>query len=237
MLDKINIADILFIDLETAPQFSSYKELPDNIKKHWDKKAERIKKTDEEDPSSIYDRAAIYAEFGKIICISAGYFKNETFRIKSFFGHDEIKILTDFAIMLQSHFNKPNNLLCAHNGKEFDFPYLARRMVIHGIRLPDTLDSAGKKPWDIKHLDTMELWKFGDYKSYTSLDLMTSILNIPSPKNDIDGSDIARVYWQENDLNRIMEYCQRDVLAIAQVMRRFKGMELVKEDDIFFADQ
>ena len=134
--------------------------------------------------------------------------------------------------MLQKFFSSGDKLLCAHNGKEFDFPFLARRMVILGIPLPDVLDTSGKKPWEVNHLDTMELWKFGDYKSYTSLLLLATILGIPTPKDDIDGSMVWEVYLKEKNLKRIVVYCQKDVLTVAQIIRRFKGEPLIHDDDV-----
>jgi uncharacterized protein YprB with RNaseH-like and TPR domain len=184
----------------------------------------------------VYERAGIYSEFGKIICISVGLIREKNpfiFRLKSFFGKDEKTLLSDFSAML-SKFSRTNReaVLCAHNGKEFDFPYIARRMIINGLVIPEILDNAGKKPWEIKLLDTMDLWKFGDYKNYTSLELLTSILGIPTPKDDIDGSMVAGVYYNEDNLERIVHYCEKDVLAIARVMLRFMNLPGIDEDKI-----
>ena len=189
----------------------------------------------DETPEEFYERAGIWAEFGKIICVSVGMFTKDqptALRIKSFAGHDEKELLTTFCAMLKK---QPVNLiLCAHNGKEFDFPYLCRRMLINSVKLPQQLEISGKKPWEINHIDTMELWKFGDYKSYTSLSLLTEIFNIPTPKDDIDGSMVGHVYWQEKALERICTYCQKDVIATAQLLRRFRGEELIDEDNLIF---
>jgi len=233
MLTEINLNNVLFLDIETVPLHPKYTELPDNMRDLWDKKAQTLQR-DEETPEELYSRAGIYAEFGKIICISMGLLHkssddNMEFRVKSIFGDDEKKLLLEFIELLNQHYESSQKLLCAHNGKEFDFPYMARRMLINGLKLPAMLDTAGKKPWEIPHLDTMVLWKFGDYKSYTSLNLLAAIFNIPTPKSDIDGSDVARVYWEDNDLERIVEYCQRDVLTIAQLLLRFKGMPLIED--------
>ena len=151
-------------------------------------------------------------------------------QLKSFYGDDEKILLEEFAQLLSKHYNTPASLLCGHNGKEFDFPYLARRMLINGIPLPSILDLAGKKPWEIRHLDTLELWKFGDYKHYTSLELLAAIFDIPTPKDDIDGSQVAKVYWEDKDLERIAAYCQKDVLTTLQLFRRYQGLPLVKEE-------
>jgi DNA polymerase elongation subunit (family B) len=203
----------------------------------WNKKSERLapysnKTENEVSPESLYKRAGIYAEFGKIICISVGAFSKAEFRLKSFSGDDEKKLLTEFAELLRKRYNKPEHLLCAHNGKEFDFPYIARRMVVLGIPVPTILDLAGKKPWEVNHLDTMELWKFGDFKNYTSLELLAAILDIPTPKEDIDGSQVAEVYYKLNDLNRIVHYCTKDVLTVAQIFRRYRGEPLIAENQI-----
>ncbi len=174
-------------------------------------------------------------EFAKIICISVGFLKEDTFRVKSYFGDDEKQILKDFGKLLTTHFNTKDKMLCAHNGKEFDFPFICRRMLINGVKLPKALNIAGKRPWEINHLDTMELWKFGDYKSYTTLNLLASIFDIPTPKDDIDGSDVARVYWEEKDLKRIVTYCQKDVLTVAQVLLRFMNEPLIEDKNIIIA--
>jgi len=264
MLDNIKIENILFLDIETVPACSEYSELPKPLQQLWDKKAISLSRyslglgkgsaqDESKTPEELYERAGIYAEFGKIICVSVGYVKpklirqladnavpapstqeelkeNEyEFRTTSFYGDDEKELLNRFVQLLNNHYNKPQHLLCAHNGKEFDFPYLARRMLINGLKLPEILNIAGKKPWEVAHLDTMELWKFGDYKKYTSLNLLATIFDIPTPKDDMDGSDVARVYWKENNLDRIANYCQKDVLTVAQLFLRFKGQSLINE--------
>jgi uncharacterized protein YprB with RNaseH-like and TPR domain len=178
----------------------------------------------------------IYSEFGKIICISVGLIKEKnpfSFRLKSFYGDDEKTLLSEFSAML-SKFVKTNTdaLLCAHNGKEFDYPYIARRMIINGLVIPGILDNAGKKPWEIKLLDTMDLWKFGDYKNYTSLDLLTSVLGIPTPKDDIDGSMVSGIYYDEKNIERIVRYCEKDVLAVARVLMRFMNQPGISDDKI-----
>ncbi|GAP42760.1 predicted 3'-5' exonuclease related to the exonuclease domain of PolB [Lentimicrobium saccharophilum] len=235
MLDQVNIEKVLFLDIETVSQYPEYEMLPEEIKKLWDHKAQRIVAADQgETAGNQYERAGIYAEFGRIICISVGFIRNGKLRIKSFYGDDEALLLNDFADLLNQSFSKPDILLCAHNGKEFDFPYIARRMLINGIRLPALLDIAGRKPWEVQHLDTMELWKFGDYKSYTSLALLTMVFNIPTPKDDIDGSQVGSVYWKEKNLPRIVEYCQKDVVAVVQLLLRYKGKPLIEAADIVF---
>ena len=233
----IDFSKILFLDIETVSQKKTFDQLSERMQKLWSRKAEQISNgNDDATPESIYDRAAIYAEFGKIVCISVGFFNGERFRLKSFYSHNEKALLGDFANMLERYYSTPDSQLCAHNGKEFDFPYIARRMVVNGIQIPKILQVAGKKPWETNFIDTMELWKFGDYKNYTSLDLLCAILDIPTPKDDINGSEVGRVYWQENDLERIKTYCQKDVLAIAQLMRRFNYMPLIVDDQVDYTN-
>jgi len=205
------------------------------------KKAKTLIREDDETPESIYDKAGIYAEFGKIVCISIGIVhtieggKKEA-RFKSFYSHDEKELLKEFCDMLNNKFNSPSWLMCAHNGKEFDFPFMARRILINGMRLPEILNMAGKKPWEILHIDTMQLWKFGDFKSFTSLELLTALFDIPTPKDDITGADVGRVYYEEDDLDRIAIYCEKDVLAIVQLMLRLQGKPLVEEENVKFSD-
>ncbi len=234
MLDHVKIEKVLFLDIETVPQYPTYEEVPEKFKEFWDHKAPRIKVNDTDTPEILYERAGIYSEFGKIICISVGFIHNNQLRIKSFAGDDEATLLKSFAAMLESNFNKPGTLLCAHNGKEFDFPYISRRMLINDIRLPQLLDIAGKKPWEVPFIDTMELWKFGDYKNYTSLALLTAIFDIPSPKDDINGSQVGEYYWVRKELPRIVIYCQKDVVAIVQLLLKYKGMNLIAEENIIF---
>jgi len=237
MLQNLDLTRVLILDIETVPQSPSYSRLDENIQRLWDKKALSLNaKMPEHTPDMIYNRAGIYAEFGKIVCISVGYFNrsgNEwTLRIKSFYGDDEKIFLSEFSELLNRHFNEPDQLLCAHNGKEFDFPYLCRRLLINHLEIPYILNIAGKKPWEVQHIDTMELWKFGDYKSYTSLELLAAVFGIPTPKDDIDGSMVWEVYWKENDLERIRTYCQKDVVTTAQLLLSFRNEKLLDESNI-----
>ncbi|NOZ35559.1 MAG: 3'-5' exonuclease [Chlorobi bacterium] len=232
MLNQINNKQILFIDIETVPASPDFNDLNSQMKKLWEKKSKYLIKNEEETAEIVYKKAGIYSEFGKIICISAGFFNEEIFRLKSYFGDDEKELLLNFKSLLDKSYNKDFKYLCAHNGKEFDYPYIARRMLINGIKLPEILNLAGKKPWEIKHLDTLELWKFGDYKHYTSLELLTAIFNIPTPKDDIDGSMVAEIYYKEKDLKRIAVYCEKDVVAVTQLFLRYKNQDLIKNENI-----
>ena len=235
MIEKIPLHNLLFLDIETVPEKEAFEQLSAEAQQLWADKTEYRRK-DEYTPSEFYERAGIWAEFGKIICISAGFFadtREVQFRVRSFTGAEQT-LLGDFKALLENYFSGPRHLLCAHNGKEFDFPYIARRMIIHGISLPSKLSLFGKKPWEVPHIDTMELWKFGDFKNYTSLKLLAHVLGIPSPKEDIDGSMVRDVYYEENDLERIVKYCERDVVTVAQVFLRLRNEELLAEDEIVY---
>lgn len=237
MIDKIVLPNILFLDIETVPQNEFFSDLVEETQELYTEKTQYQRK-DEITPDEFYERAGIWAEFGKIICISVGYFtiKNaeRQFRTKSIIG-DEKKLLEEFNNLINTHFSNPAFVFCGHNIKEFDIPYLCRRMLINGIQIPEKLQLFGRKPWEIPHLDTLELWKFGDYKHYTSLKLLTHVLGIPSPKEDIDGSEVRNVYYNEKDINRIKKYCERDVIAVAQVLLRMRNEAVLSESEIFSA--
>lgn len=236
-MNKDTLKNILFLDIETVAETKTFQELPERKQELWKKKSAFFRDAEDKTPDELYERAGIYAEFGKIVVISVGYFSElepePKLRITAFYGHDEKSLLQEFADLLNSkHFNSKDTKLCAHNGKEFDFPYIGRRMLVQGIELPKALQLSGKKSWEIPHLDTLELWKFGDYKHYTSLDLLASIFHIESSKDDIDGSQVNSVYYEQNDLDRIMEYCKRDVSVLVQVFLRLNQLPLVKPENI-----
>ncbi len=228
------IENILFLDIETVPELETYSELDEEKKHLWELKTQ-YKRKEDFTAEEFYDNAGIWAEFGKIVCISVGYFTFHdgvrNFRTTTFQG-EEPQLLLDFKQLLNTHFGKPRHVLCAHNGKEFDFPYIARRMLIHKISLPAKLDLFGKKPWEVPHLDTLELWKFGDYKHYTSLKLLTHVLGIQSPKDDIDGSQVREVFYKEQNIDRIAAYCEKDVVAVAQIILRFHQEELLQDSEV-----
>jgi hypothetical protein len=236
MLYNLNPEDVLYLDIETVPQYSAYEKMPELLRKFWDKKSESFR--GEESPDEVYGRAGIYAEFGRIICISAGVITQKrgerVYRVKSFYGEDERKLILSFNDMLDRFVSYPGRCLCAHNGQEFDYPFIARRTLINGLRLPNILNMAGLKPWEMKEklLDTMQLWKFGDYRSYTSLGLMCTVFNIPTPKDDIDGSQVARVYYEEGDLERIARYCEKDTLAVGHLLLRFRGEPIIEMGNV-----
>jgi len=234
VIEKINLENILFLDIETVPEVENFADLDEEKQYLFDLKTQYQRKEDYT-PEEFYDRAGIWAEFGKIVCISVGYFtfKGDIrhFRVTTFFG-EEKKILTDFSTLLNTYFNQPQHIMCGHNAKEFDFPFIARRMIINQVQIPNKLNLFGKKPWEVPHLDTLEMWKFGDFKHYTSLKLLTKVLNVPSPKDDISGNEVARVYYIDKDIDRIIIYCEKDVIAVAQIFLRLRREELLIEEEI-----
>ena len=232
MLHHLNIEEILFVDIETVPLVPEYTELTEKWQKLWERKMQyHIENGEPAD--ELYDRAGIYAEFGKIICISAGYvFQKQGqpfFRVKSFYDDDEKKLIQNFFNALDKFARAGKRRLCAHNGQEFDYPYISRRALVNNLTLPKILDIAGAKPWEVKDqlIDTLQLWKFGDYKHYTSLSLLCELFNIPTPKDDIDGSQVAKVYWEDNDIDRIIKYCEKDTLGVANLLLKYKGDKII----------
>lgn len=255
MLNHVDITKVLFLDIETISGHRHHEDMTDEFKKLWKLKAKSVLRkydepiTEEEAVESYTERAGIFAEFGKICCISVGFVTVESdgkmsVRLKSYASHDEKQLLEDFAGLLNKHFNNPvhqrggQHYMCGHNISEFDVPYIARRMLIHQMELPKMLDIAGKKPWDLMYqLDTLTLWKFGDYKNYTALKVLTACFGIPSPKDDIDGSEVGRVYWEEDNLERIAIYCEKDVLAVVQLLLKYKLMPLIEDEAVIFVDR
>ena len=234
MLENIDLHQVLVLDIETVPQYSTFDEVPSHFPELWAQKTQ-YQRRDGETPEEFYPRAGIWAEFGKIVCISVGVFTHQPdgaigLKVKSFAGDDEVQLLKDFITLLDKQ--APTVSLCAHNGKEFDFPYLSRRILINCLNIPAPLRISGKKPWEVNHLDTLELWKFGDHKSFTSLNLLAAVFNIPTPKDDISGGDIHQVYWQDRNLERIVTYCQKDVITTAQLLLKLKCRPLMLADQI-----
>ena len=252
MLTAPEITRLLFIDVETASGHPAFAEVPELEQKHWYRKAARLLRKDaaeelsaEEAAQSYTNSAAIFAEYGRVVCISCGYVRFEDngtlpkYHIKSFYGTDEAALLQAFVELLRQNLGDLQyrwQTLCGHNIKEFDVPYLARRCVVNGILpLPFGLDIAGRKPWEIPHLDTMEQWKFGDYKAYTALELLASILDVPTPKADIDGSQVSGLFWESGELDRIAAYCERDVAATMSVLLRMNGLPIASPDAISYS--
>lgn len=230
-MSQIKLENILFIDIETVPIQYSYKELNQSEKELWDKKWFYIKDSTAEEH---YSKAGIYAEFAKVICIGLGFISEGKFRTKTISGDNEKEILSEFSKLLHEYFNTKENYLCAHNGKEFDYPFLCRRMLVNKMPLPKIMQLQGLKPWEVKHLDTMEMWRFGDVKNFTSLNLLAHIFNIPSPKDDIDGSQIAKVYYEDKNIERIKSYCIKDVITLARIYQSLKGLDVIKDNDIIY---
>lgn len=248
--DAYDIYNILFLDIETAPCVQTFDELSEEMQELWAIKCSSLLKKpvaeiEQEELEELFNgqkvgRAGIYSEFGKIICISVGFLTRQpdsnepVLRLKSFTNHLESSVLEDFSDLLNRHFNSPEKFaVCGHNIKEFDVPYICRRSLINQLPLPKMLDIAGKKPWETKHLlDTLEMWKFGDIKNYTSLRLLCAVFDIPSPKDDISGADVGQVYWEDRDLDRIASYCEKDVQATVQLFLRLKRLPLLREDQV-----
>jgi DNA polymerase elongation subunit (family B) len=234
--------DLFLLDIETVPQYPDHNSLPlEGAKLFFDK----ISKTVPENfkiEEVYHQKAGIFAEFGKIICISTGFFYNDVkgntcLKIKSIYGDDEVALLKQF-VELTDKFckHKPKFQFAGHNIREFDIPYICRRMVINQIPLPGCLHIYGAKPWEICMSDTMQWWKFGDYKNYTSLHLLASILGVPTSKDDIDGSMVQHVYYKEKNLARIVTYCEKDVAVVARIIQRFKNLPLVEQENIVFVN-
>jgi len=228
---------ILFLDIETAAIVSDYKELSEPFKKLWTHKAGLIARqplSQSEVAELFKQKAGIYAEFSKVVCISIGYInkkksKTKTIRTKSFYGDDEIKLLKSFCKVLNKFFHKPKSqFICGHNIREFDIPFICRRLLINQLPLPGIFDIQGKKPWEVKFiLDTLQMWKFGDYKSFASLDLLATTLGVTSSKDGMNGSDVHDVYWNQNDISAIVEYCEKDIYTTAKVYLRLSGADVI----------
>jgi len=235
------LRDILFLDIETVANTYDYHAMDERMKVQWSRKAGFLRREKDLTDEAIYhERAGIYAEFGKIVCIAVGKFiETESgdllLKTKTYAGDNEKDLLADFKSMIEK-MDAATLKLCSHNGKEFDYPYICRRMLVNGIGLPAALNMMGKRPWEIQHLDTMEMWKFGDYKHYTSLDLLAAIFNIPTSKNGMDGSQVNVTYHRDNGLQKIKEYCVRDVVVLAQLFLKMRAINLNKELGVLNSD-
>ena len=231
------ISSTLVIDIETVSEYPEYDAMPERLKPLWDRKSQFLKNDDALNTKELYfERAGIYAEFGRIVCIAVGYFvraegNTTQLRVKSLHNDDERVVLDEFKELL-SKFDEKKIVLVAHNGKEFDFPYICRRMLVKGIEIPECLNISGKKPWEVKHIDTMEMWKFGDWKSYTSLELLATIFDIDSSKSDIDGSQVNTYYYDKQELETIAEYCKADVVVTSQLFLKLNFLPLIENENI-----
>jgi 3'-5' exonuclease len=242
MSEHVSLTDLLVIDIETVPGVSLYQELTDEWKGLWNAKISKTVPENFNADDLYQERAGIMAEFGKIICISAGFFYPQTgdeyaFKVKSVAGDAEQKVLLDFFEMAEKFYKKkPNFSFAGHNIREFDIPFICRRSLVNGVNIPPFLQFSGKKPWEVNMVDTLQYWKFGDFKNYTSLSLLSAVLGVPTPKDDIDGSMVRHVYYEEKNLTRIVEYCQKDVVAVANVILRFRNLSLLKPENILVAE-
>lgn len=238
---NFSLENLLVLDIETVRSHKLYEEMPERLQAQWNRKADFLRKEEEETDKEIYeDKGGIYAEFGKVVAISVGFFTYSSdefsLRVKAIFGDDETTILNEFNDVL-GKFDRKKLILCAHNGKEFDFPYLCRRMLVNNIKLPDILDTSGKKPWEVSHLDTMEMWKFGDRKNFTSLELLATLFDIPTSKDGIDGSQVSSVYYNDNNIDRIAKYCSKDVVVTAQLLLKLNQQESIKQENIHIIEK
>ncbi|QNF34239.1 ribonuclease H-like domain-containing protein [Adhaeribacter swui] len=239
MFAQLKLEDLLFIDIETVPGQANFADLDERFQELWAKKSRQLAKI-EPDPADIYERAGLHAEFGQIVCISIGILRETsaghyTLRLKSFANTKEKELLLELCELLNTKFTGKSHCLCGHNIKEFDIPYLCRRMLVNDICIPKLVDCTGLKPWEVPHLDTLHLWRFGDSRSYVSLDLLAALFKIPSPKTEMDGSDVARVFYEECDLLKISRYCEQDVVTVAQLLLRFKSLPMLQPEDILLA--
>lgn len=236
-----HLKEILFIDIETVPTEPEYNLLTEGMQTEWVRKSKFLKSTTDgiTDPALLFgERAGIFSEFAKVVCIGVGSLQQHEsgwkMRLKSLVNDNEKLLLTSFCEVITKFSSHYKDLrFCGHNIKEFDIPFLCRRMVINNIKLPECMDVSGKKPWEVSHLDTMDMWRFGDHKNFTSLSLLAQVLGIPSPKSDIDGSMVADVYWKDKDLARIGTYCTQDVLTSAKVYLRLKGLNDVEIEPVY----
>ena len=240
MIARMPLENFLVVDIETVSAQPTYDSLNDEWQHLWEEKVLRTVPEDVTAAEYYQQRAGVMAEFAKVVCISLGYFKREKgdyqFRIKSITGHDEKELLQQFITTVNqleavnSHWS-----FTGHNIKEFDIPFLCRRLLINGLPIPPYLDFQNMKPWETNMVDTFQYWRFGDYKNFTSLKLLAASLNVPSPKDDIDGSMVGQVYWQEGNMERIAVYCQKDIVTVANIILRFKHLPLLKEEQVVIA--
>lgn len=230
-MSQVKLNNILFLDIETAPLTYKYKDLNSIDKELWDKKWSY---NPDNNPEEFYTKAGVYAEFSRVVCIGLGYYNGKEFRVKAISNKSEKILLEEFCEIVKTYFNKAEHVFCAHNGKEFDYPFLSRRMVVNGVAFPKNFQLQGKKPWEVKHLDTMEMWRFGDVKNFTSLNLLAHIFNIPSPKDDMDGSMVSKVYYEEKNIDKIKKYCLKDVVTLARVYQKYTNQPMLIDKDIVY---
>ena len=236
-MNTVPLHKLFIVDIETVPQSPDYTMLSNEWKGRWRQKIAKTIPESTTPEDSYRQRAGILAEFGKIVCISIGCFHEnngeQNFLIKSVYGDDEKTLLQSF-IKAGDKFckNKSGFAFAGHNIREFDIPYICRRLLINRLTLPHYLCLHDKKPWEVEMFDTLHWWKFGDHKNYITLDLLAGVMNVPTSKGDIDGSMVQDVYYKEKNIHRIVEYCQRDIEVVANLLLRFNNMPLLKRENI-----
>lgn len=233
-----NFKNILFIDIETASGVNTYTTLTENMQKLWLRKARSLMNPLQKPLEDLYfERAALFPEFGRIISIGMGflfYNKNKelSLKVKTISNKNEKDLLLEFNQFIESTYPSKELSLVAHNGKEFDFPYLCKRMLVHQLVIPKALQLQGKKPWEVVHQDTIEWWRFGDKKGYVSLELLAEIMGIGNVKTDLSGDKVNYTFYIEKDLEKIKKYCAEDVITLAQLFLRFNFIDYIQEKNI-----
>jgi 3'-5' exonuclease len=235
--------DAFFIDIETVPAQSEFRLLDPEWQSLWIGKLSKTMPENFSPDETYQEKAGIMAEFGRIVCIGSGYFSEDKttrkalFKVRAVAGEDEKALLTEWIGMVDKfHALFPAFRFVGHNIKEFDVPYICRRLMALGLPLPKYLQISGMKPWETNLVDTMHQWRFGDTRHYVSLNLLARVLGIPTPKDDIDGSQVQEVFYKDGDLSRIKKYCMKDVITTARVIQRFRGQPPVEEADIVVVD-
>jgi hypothetical protein len=239
MITTTPLENLLIIDIETVSEKQDFASLDSHWQELWSEKLGRSLPENVSAEEYYPLRAGVMAEFARIVCISIGYFRKEAgslqLRVKSIYGEDEKILLKSFTETVdQLELARRNRSFTGHNIKEFDIPFLCRRLIINNLKIPGYLDFQTMKPWETNIIDTFQHWRFGDYKNYTSLKLLAAALNIPSPKDDIDGSMVGEVYWKQKDILRIARYCQKDVVTVANLVLRFKNLPLLTDAEVVF---
>lgn len=245
-----------FVDTETIPGYKDFNDMPEELARMYERKfGHELANNDPDKFDNFEDhyraRAALYPEFGKIVCLVIGVIfvddkdKQEKLKLKTLCGRHEDKLLAEAAPIIDKF-----DSLVGHNSKEFDFPYLCKRFYVHGIQLPQILNIAGKKPWEVSLIDTMELWRFGSFKGSTSLELFAHCLGLPSPKQDMTGADVAKVYYEMFDhmkdgelpfeaesaaIQKIGKYCQGDVVTLANCYRKLKYQSVIASENVIYS--
>lgn len=228
MIKKEDLNNLLYFDVETAGKYESYEDLAlqnPRLAKLWEKRAKYFRANtlgmEEMGDSEIYSqKSGLEPEFGRVVCVSFGVWDGENHRLTSFYGDNEQEILEKTAKIFSNAVSKGMKI-CGHNIKMFDVPFLGKKMIFSGIDVPQNLLLWDKKPWEVPILDTAEFFSFGSWShKFLGLDLLACSLGIESPKEDIDGSQVHNTFWGEKNYERIMEYCEKDVLTVMDVLKK-----------------